>query len=728
MSRICPPSSARLRPLLLRSALPLSLPLGIPLCAFALAAQAQTGATSTVSATATQANTLDPVVVTATRNKSLAGQTPQKITIISQEDIEQQLSITQDQSQVLSNLIPSYSPSRQKISNSGESLRGREPLFMIDGVPQSNPLRDSQRDSYTIDLSMVERIEVIHGASAEHGLGATGGIINFVTRRAEAGTVNQHAGVTLTSDDDVQSDSFGYKVDYRISGQEGDWDYLAAASQQHRGVFYDGDDELVGIANQGEIQDSDNYDLFTRIGYWIDDNQNLEFSANHFDLENDHDYVPVSGDRDNGIATSARKGDPEGDPAYNESTNLSLSYAHADWFGNEVDAKIYSQRFRAQFITGPFFPYQDGGVERFDQTRNESDKLGGKFTLTRGGLFDDRLTLTTGIDVLQDETQQVLVQTGREYVPETEYRNFAGFLQGDFKVIDGLTLHAGVRQEEAELKVDDFSTVDRGNVLNSEADVEGGNPDFSETLFNAGLVYQVTEWGQVYANYSEGFGMPDVGRVLRGIDQPGQDVDTLLSLEPIVTDNREIGTRLNWDDYRFELSYFESDSDLGQRFSADDTGVYQVNREKTEIHGVEFSGEIDVTDDHRVKLSYTHANGESDTDGDGSVDTKLTGLNIAPDTYKLSWSASWTDRLSSHVQLIRYDDRNVENSELNFDGYELVDASLGYRLPVGRMSVGVENLFDEDYFTYYSQSARASDDYYFKGRGRTLTLGYQLDF
>lgn len=51
---------------------------------------------------------------------------------------------------------------------------------------------------------------------------------------------------------------------------------------------------------------------------------------------------------------------------------------------------------------------------------------------------------------------------------------------------------------------------------------------------------------------------------------------------------------------------------------------------------------------------------------------------------------------------------------------------------MGRATFGIENLTDKDYFTYYSQSFPQSpvleDDLYFKGRGRTFTLGYQLDF
>ncbi|GHB15252.1 TonB-dependent receptor [Modicisalibacter luteus] len=686
---------------------------------------AQTGASSTGHQADDE---LSPLVVTATRNKSLVGETSQKVTIITREQIEQQLAITNDPGQVLSALIPSYSPSRQKFSNAGETFRGRSPLFLVDGVPQTNPLRDSARDSYTIDLSMVERIEVIHGASAEHGLGATGGIINYVTRRAETGKVNQHAGISLTSDDDFDSEGFGHKLNYRISGQSGDWDYLAAAAQQERGVFFDGNDERVGIAYPGELQNSSSYDLLGKLGYWIDANQNIEFSLNHFELENNGDYVPVPGDRDAGIPTTARRGDPEGDPGYNEVTKAQLAYSHGDWFGNEVDVQLYRQRFRAQFATTPYFPYEDeNGNPQFDQTRNESDKLGGKFTLSRDGLLDDRLKLTTGIDVLQDETRQMLVHTDRTYVPETQFRNYAAFLQGDYDLTDSLSLHAGVRHEYAELDVDDFSTIDRSNVTQDNVSVDGGTPDFDETLFNAGLVYQLTDWAQLYANYSEGFGMPDVGRVLRGISTPGQDVDTLLQLQPIVTDNREIGARFDWSRYGLELSYYESDSDFGERLT-EENGVWVGSREKTEIQGYEITGEARPSDAHRLRLSYAHTEGESDTDGDGQVDTELTGINIAPDTLRLAWSAAWTDKLSSHLQYSHYFDRSVDDPELDFDGYGLADASLTYRLPVGRASLGIENLTDEDYFTYYSQAARVSDAYYFKGRGRTVTVGYQLDF
>lgn len=685
--------------------------------------QGQTQTSPAVSATK-----LNELVVTATRNMAAADEMSQKTTIISREQIEQQLAITSDPGQVLANLIPSYSPSRQKLSNAGETFRGRSPLFLIDGVPQSNPLRDSARDSYTIDLSMIERIEVIHGASAEHGLGATGGIINFVTRKADSGQVNQSVSASVTSDDDVDSDGQGYKLNYRLSGQSGNWEYVGGATYQQRGVFYDGKDDIVGIAYPGEIQNSDSHDILAKIGYWLDDHQNIEFFINRFKLEGNGDYEPVQGNRENGVPTKARPGNPDGEPGYNEVTTARLSYTHDDWLGNRVDTQLYRQSFRAQFATTPYFPYKDGnGDAQLDQTRNESDKLGGKFTLTRQGLFDNHLALTTGLDLLQDDTKQMLIETNRTYVPESRFRNLAAFLQANVNVTDRLSVNGGVRHERAKLKVDTYTTVDRSNVTQDNVVVDGGNPDFNETLYNAGVVLQVTDWAQVYGNYSEGFGMPDVGRVLRGISTPDQDVDSLIQLQPIVTDNREVGTRINWETYRLEVSYYESSSDLGERLT-ERNGVWVGSREKTEIKGWEVSAEADINPRHQLGFSYSYVKGKSDADGDGRVDKELTGLNVPPETIRATWSAGWTQALSSHLQYSHFLDRDVEGNTLDFDGYGLFDASVAYQTSAGKLSLGIENLLDKTYITYYSQAARASDDYYFRGRGRTITLGYQQDF
>ena len=120
--------------------------------------------------------------------------------------------------------------------------------------------------------------------------------------------------------------------------------------------------------------------------------------------------------------------------------------------------------------------------------------------------------------------------------------------------------------------------------------VNGGKPSFSDTVYNAGAVFNRSRLQLVYLPMIlQGFCMPDVGRVLRGVKTTGQDVDTLIDLSPIVTDNYEVGFRVNRHPYDFELSYYESDSDLGSRIEAVNGILMFVKREKKEIQGAEAS-------------------------------------------------------------------------------------------------------------------------------------------
>src|SRR5688500_13331671 len=87
------------------------------------------GALALPAFAADEARTLDRVVVSASTSRVPDSDSalPNTITVIDQEQLQQQLAVTQDISQVLSNLVPSFAPSRQKLTNGGETLRGRKP-------------------------------------------------------------------------------------------------------------------------------------------------------------------------------------------------------------------------------------------------------------------------------------------------------------------------------------------------------------------------------------------------------------------------------------------------------------------------------------------------------------------------------------------------------------------------------------------------------------------------
>ncbi|MEI6860226.1 MAG: TonB-dependent receptor [Shewanella sp.] len=671
------------------------------------------------------------MVITASRSEMNSKVSPQVVTIITKDQIQEQLSISTDSSKALSNLLPAYSPARQKLSGNGETFRGRTALIMIDGVPQSNPLRPTGRSAHTIDLSMVEQIEVIHGSNAIHGLGATGGIINYITLRPETGSINQHLNIQTTSPTDkLNSDTLSYKLAYGISGNKGNIDYLFSASAESQGLYTDANGDAVGVDNtQGDLMDSKTYDVLAKIGYWIDENQMISFQVNSYIITSQMNYISVTGDRANGIATTSIKGTPVGDAPRNRALTINTNYENDDFYGMDLKILAYSQSFEGLFGATNSDTFQDIDIAPegtlYDQSKAESNKLGLKVTLIKDDLMNNHLKLTYGFDILHDTTEQSLHLTDRVWVPESSFNNYAPFVQAEFRALDNLILHTGMRYEYAKLDVDNYTTL----ASNNSVTVEGGDPSFSETLYNFGMVYNPADSISLFANYSESFGMPDVGRVLRGIDEEGQDVDTFLNLSPIITDTKEVGIRYDIQDLRANLSYYESSSDFGTRLEriGDD---YFLNRQETQIQGVEASLNYRISTLHSANLGYSHTNGKYDSNDDGNLDAKLDGLNIAPDKLALSWNGQWNEQLSSFIQLNYAFDKSFDDPEKEFHGYTTVDSSITYKLPEdqGKLNLSVENLLNEDYITYYSQSALVHDDRYFKGRGRTITLGYSVYF
>lgn len=415
-------------------------------------------------------------------------------------------------------------------------------------------------------------------------------------------------------------------------------------------------------------------------------------------------------------------------------TTASLDYRHDALLGGGLRAQAFYQDFAALFGGGRFGTFQDPAIAPdgtlFDQSQNQSTKWGIKLSYSYEQMPIPGLTPTVGVDYLEDETKQVLVQTGREWVPETTFKNLAPFLQLNQVLVDGrLLLSGGLRYERAELDVDDYTTIaGAGGVA-----VGGGSPDFDELLPNAGIVFDFTDRLAGYASYSEGFSIPDVGRVLRAVGTPNQQVDDLLTLEPVISDNRELGLDYYGPALRLHAAYFWSDSDLGARLQ-NVGGVFEVRREKTEIQGLEASAEYDVSSRMQVGALYSHIEGEFDSDNNGSVDTDLGGININPDrlNFYMQWQRLAELPLSARLQISRFFSRGFEGTaapdDQDFNGYTLLSAAMAANTGYGQFRVGVENLLDEDYITYYSQTATTRDDRFFAGRGRTLTLGYEKQF
>lgn len=682
------------------------------------------------------------IVVTAARTILPPNALPLTIDIIDKQALDQQIILSGSVTDAVATLTPSFSPTRGKLSGAGETLRGRSPLYAINGIPQSTPLRDGSRDGFTIDGFFIEQVELIYGSNALQGIGGTGGIVNQVT--VGAPKLEGLSGRVLlqgTADNDFRSDGFGAKAAGLVQYKADRFDATIGAAYERRGVFYDARGRNVGInLTQGETQTSDAISLFGRFGYALSPTARLDLMASRYEIEGDGDYVAVAGNRLTGLPTSAAKGTPPGKPASNRTESIALSLTDTDLGGGNFVSQIFFNRTRDTFggELGPIATFQDVRIAPigtlFDQSQNRSRKLGGKISYERAIPGFEDLTAIVGFDALFDKTEQRLIATGRIWVPPTDFRSLAPFAQANLKLFDGLVrLAGGARWENVEIKIDDYTTIattttPRGGVL-----VSGGSPKFDDVLFNGGVIIEPALGIRFYASYAEGFTVPDVGRITRAIGTRGVDLDNFLDISPIISNNREIGAEVKRGPLDASVTYFWSSSTRGQLLVARPDGIFDVQRQRIEIEGLELNLGVQLPiDGLRVSAGYAHILGRTDTNGDDRVDTDLDGTNISPD--RLNLAASFdrgrvSARIQTQVYFSRTFDGLVRDPRNDFGGYTLTDAYIGYNVGPGRIILSAQNIFNRQYIDYNSDVRLPTDNLsFFAGRGRTMTLAWDMRF
>jgi len=194
-------------------------------------------------AVAQQNNNLETIYVeSVNRVETPISEVSRSVTVVTKDDIEKQQTIDRSIGEILSKTVPGFSQSTEALTDFGQTLRGRTFLTLIDGVPQTMPLRDGRRSLNSIDPAAVEQIEVVRGGTAVYGFGASGGVVNIITKRPGDGDreINLDIGAK-TSLTETGSDAFGWNTGITASGRKGQVDYLFNGSVLSTGASFDSD-------------------------------------------------------------------------------------------------------------------------------------------------------------------------------------------------------------------------------------------------------------------------------------------------------------------------------------------------------------------------------------------------------------------------------------------------------------------------------------------------------
>jgi iron complex outermembrane receptor protein len=453
---------------------------------------------------------LEPITVSTTRTsqgRSIAD-IPGSVTVIDRQEIEKQTRTTQDLGEILSNLVPGLGQSSESQTNVGQQMRGRSFLVMIDGVPQNAVLRQASKHLRSISPEAIERIEVIRGAVATYGAGSTGGIINFITKSGQGLDGTEMQTKVGASGQLEGSDSLGGRIYQAFRGDTGAFDYSVNLSAKESGTWYDGEGDVIPPdafwSQGGGLAESTEYNLQTKLGYQLTSDQRLRLAINYYDHTQDaeHRTDRTSGNADEGEPTQALDSEPPGKDPGTENLNVSLDHTWQDFLGGTLSTQVYYQDYETTF--GYFSGFATGPGQTFLETEHTGARVAHDRPV---GSFANAVY---GIDVGNETTAQNLLD-GRTNLGEFEQFNYAPFLQLQANLGQDWLVKGGVRHERVQVDAPTF----QNETVASPGTVQGGDLNYSETVFNAGLVHFLTGRQEVFASFSQGFSVADVGRALR---------------------------------------------------------------------------------------------------------------------------------------------------------------------------------------------------------------------
>ncbi len=746
---------------------------------------------------------LTPIVVTATRSAKSIADIAGTVYSIDQAEIEKQASTGKSTADILGILIPSLTPNSGTTSNYGMTMRGRVVQYMIDGVPQTGS-RDSSRQLNSISPAMIEKIEVVSGASSIYGSGATGGIINIITKSGGEEPLSFETKLGVNSGDNFKSDAMTYEAAQTLSFNQGELRGSLGASYTTRGEIQDSHGNRIGpeIA-QTDRQDTDTLDLNGRLTWKIADTQSLSVGAQYYNDEQDSDYGADYGSYgpyhlaslifNTAPSLKAIKGLQLENQPQTERWAVNSQYQNEKFLGQHLNTELYYRNEK-----GRWFPsisplgnhYLNAALaQRFPnyanpassdflnsirygyavlQSETEIDVWGARVALQKDfNVANRKLGLNYGIDFEQEQNQAkatrfnfndfynsngLKLTPDRKYAfgPDVDVKTLGLYLQGDYELSDRVDLQAGIRHERIDNKVSDSTPYRESipeNILENELNVpykaqllKGGKVKHDATLFNIGGVYHLNDRQQVFANFSQGFTLPDVQRMLR--DVPASFAVTSNNIDPIKVNNYELGWRLqDQNGLNLGLSAFYNHSDKVVKFNAAPAYNIEIIDTDERVYGLEASSKYPISDTWDVggTLAYTRGQFKNKQ----AQWQELDAMRIAPLKATLFSEWQFKDDIGLRVQALAVGGTDEAREDYlavsgnvtskapsSIKGFATMDVITHAKVGPGRLGFGIYNVWNIDYKSVYSQAAASTYGLIssLPAQGRNYGLSYSVKY
>lgn len=676
-----------------------------------------------------RAQELPETVISASRTKELAEDSPYSIDIIPADELLNEAIRTLPEA--LRN-TPGVMIQKTTHGHGSPYIRGftgRQNLLLVDGVRVNNSTFRRGPVQYwnTVDSSAINRLELVKGqGSVLYGSDAVGGTLNTLTRSSN---FREYATEWFNES------SLGYRVDTnsrsqvgRVEtafGQGGHWGLLLGVSAKD---FGDIKDAAIGrMKNTGYKE----LDLDLRLDFALSADISMTLAHHHVDQDDVwrwHSTIYNSGWTHGSHVTTpgtynARILDQERSLTY-----LKLAGGEGGGLMKRWSAVLSFQKSQdSQF-----------------QDRSPADIRWQSIDLETWGLAVQMESeigagdLLYGLDYYHDCVDSWGARTGKDprsqrpIADDSSYDLFGVFAQyrwTPFICLPKLETTLGVRYTHADAQLGKTYDSATGNDISADK-------SWDNWVFSGRALYDINDCWNLFAGVSQGFRAPNLNDLSGNLTtRSGLTSLGSLDLEPEKFITYEIGGRCRIERFRFSASayYTEIESVItGVPATLGSDTIVTANGQDGYVYGVEAEAGIGFGENWEFTLQASWQEGQTSSDlfiGGPQEDDYISRLAPLMGSASLRWSNSgnrlWVEgRVSAAAEADKLSARDQSDTQRIPTGgtpsYVIASIYAGWKATENLfLTLGLENLTDEDYRIHGSGQNEA---------GINATLGVKIDF
>ncbi len=640
---------------------------------------------------------LDRVVVTAGKEK-IAIDTPQAVSVVDQEDIDEKQGNTVGE--VLKELPGVTVVGSDRVLGQSFNIRGigslgsaDEPRLIVTVDGATKFYEQYRMGSFFSEPELYKRIEVLRGpaSSTLYGSGALAGVINLTTKDAsdflvsgDKWALRVKGGYASNGNGKLGSVIGAYKF-------SDSFEVLASINKRTSGNFEDGSGNTI-IGSEFEA-----YSGLLKGTYTFGANRDQKLTASYQQWSSDADDAQYS--QTGTLADFGRV-----DRKVLDKTAV-IKYEHLGYANPWLNLKIigsFSDTTVEQENSTAFIPstlFEDGvyGYKTYQfKAENTFEKKTASY----------KNYLTVGIQGSeQTRLAETAVTGGHTFHPEGKSQLIGGYLQNEFIWKDKLTLIPGIRVDYQKLSPGDQIS---GN-LQETADFNAVSPKLAAH-------YKFNNHFAVFGSYAHTERMPV-------LDEIFDAASGNFNIAPEISDNVEAGIALSYDNliknsdaFRVKVTLYNND--VKNLISRETQVSPYTNTDKARLYGLELEGSYQ-SDSVFAKFAYTRARGR-DEDADVWLNSvPADQLNVTLGGYLPQYDVSfgWKGTFAAGQD-------KVSGTISATDGYAVHGLFASWKPDSHEFKglearVTVDNLFDRDYKEHL-----AGDP----GTGRTIKFTLSKQF